>query len=103
MREPEKPSRSTMPTPAQENASPEPDIHKGTIEGDRLEDEQQANRNVPALDAEGLPNQLVSIAEERIGANVDDDEVANASETGQTSDAPRDEVAPLSDRRAGRS
>ena len=31
----------------------------------------------------------------RIGANVDDSEVANADETGRTTDAPRDEVRPL--------
>ena len=35
------------------------------------------------------------VTEVRIGANVDDSEVANAGETGQTTDAPRDEVRPL--------
>jgi len=73
----------------------DPDSHKGAIEGDRPTDEQQGNPNAPALDDEGLPNEPLAIAEDRIGANVDDSEVANAGETGQTSDAPRDEIAPL--------
>jgi hypothetical protein len=73
----------------------DPDIHKGAIEGNRAEDEQQANRNAPALDSEGLPADPVAIAEDRIGANVDDGEVANANERGQTTDAPRDEISTL--------
>jgi hypothetical protein len=71
------------------------DIHKGAIEGDRPDDEQQGNPNAPALDAEGLPASPIPIAEDRIGVNIDDGEVANANETGQTSDASRDEIAPL--------
>jgi hypothetical protein len=38
---------------------------------------------------------LTAIAEDRIGANVDDSEVANADETGRTTGASRDEVRPL--------
>ena len=78
----------------------DPDIHKGAIEGDRAEDEQQGNRNAPALDSEGLPANPVAIAEDRIGANVDDGEVANANERGQTTDAARDEVLTLRTKRA---
>ena len=74
------------------------DLHKGAIEGDRPDDEQQGNLNAPSLDSEGLPANAVPIAEDRIGANVDDGEVANAGETGQTTDAPRDEIAPLASR-----
>lgn len=73
----------------------DPDTHKGAIEGDRVGDEQQGNANVPALDRNGLPSKPIAIAEDRIGANVDDSEVANADETGGTTDAPRDEVRPL--------
>jgi 6-phosphogluconolactonase len=73
----------------------DPDIHKGTIQGDRLDDEQQGNANVPALDARGMPAKPIAIAEDRIGANIDDGEVANADETGRTTNAPRDEVRPL--------
>lgn len=39
-----------------------------------------------------------SVAGDRIGANVDDGEVANADEIGRTSEAPRDESAPLEER-----
>lgn len=81
--------------------STDPDRHKGAIEGDSPTDEQQSNRNAPALDSEGLPANPVAIAEDRIGANIDDVEVANADEGGQTSEASRDEIAPLdSDTRA---
>jgi hypothetical protein len=82
-----------------ENPSADPDTHKGAIEGDRPQDEQQGNRNAAALDAEGLPEDAVSIAEDRIGANVDDHEVANADERGQTTDASRDEIAPLTSKK----
>ena len=75
--------------------SVDPGLHKGAIEGDRPDDEQQGNANVPALDESGLPEKLTAIAEDRIGANVDDSEVANADETGQTTGASRDEVRPL--------
>jgi hypothetical protein len=71
------------------------DMHKGAIEGDRPGDEQQGNANVPALDRDGLPAKPTAIAEDRIGANVDDSEVSNADEAGRTTDAPRDEVQPL--------
>jgi len=73
----------------------DPDVHKGAIQGDRPDDEQQANRNVPALNSDGLPANPTAIAEDRIGANVDDSEVANANEVGRTTDTPRDEVRPL--------
>ena len=73
----------------------DPDLHKGAIQGDRPDDEQQGNPNVPALDESGLPAKATAIAEDRIGANVDDNEVANADETGRTTSASRDEVRPL--------
>lgn len=70
------------------------DVHKGAIEGDRPEDEQQGNRNVPALNAEGLPENATAIAEERIGANIDSD-ISNADERGCTNEESRDELKPL--------
>lgn len=51
---------------------PDPDAHVGAIEGDRPKDEQQGNRNVPALDEKGLPADHVKICEDVIGANVDE-------------------------------
>jgi hypothetical protein len=75
--------------------STDPDMHKGAVEGDRPNDEQQGNPNAPALDANGLPANPVAIAQDRIGANADDGAVANADEQGQTTDAPREEIKPL--------
>jgi hypothetical protein len=69
---------------------------KGVVEGVRPGERlHYSNRNAPAIDKQGLPSKPKAVAEDRIGANVDDSEVSNASETGQTSDAPRDEVKPL--------
>ncbi len=48
------------------------DIHKGAIEGDRPNDEQEGNPNAPALDENGLPNDPVKIAQDEIGANEDE-------------------------------
>jgi hypothetical protein len=49
--------------------------HLGAIEGDRPEDSpQEGNRNAPALDDEGMPNDPVAICEDAIGANVDKSE-----------------------------
>jgi hypothetical protein len=59
----------------QRPASPsdhDPDSHKGAIEGDRPGDEQQGNPNAPALDESGRPKDTVAIAEDVIGANVDE-------------------------------
>jgi hypothetical protein len=71
------------------------DRNKGAIEGDRPGDEQQGNPNVPALDGEGLPVNDRAIAEDRIGANIEDAEVSNADEAGRTTETPRDELDPL--------
>jgi hypothetical protein len=72
------------------------DAHKGALEGDRPGDQQQGNSNAEALNGDSLPADPKAIAEDRIGANADDGEVANADESGRTSDAPRDELKPLS-------
>lgn len=46
--------------------------HIGAVEGDRPTDRpNQGNRNAPALDENGLPNDPVAICEDVIGANVD--------------------------------
>ena len=51
----------------------DPDQNKGAVEGDRPTDKQQGNANADqALDAEGLPKDRVAIAEDVIGANVDE-------------------------------
>jgi hypothetical protein len=50
----------------------DPDIHKGAIEGDRPADEQQGNPNGDGIDKNGMPNDPVATAEDRIGANEDE-------------------------------
>jgi hypothetical protein len=46
----------------------------GAVEGDRATDPNQGNRNAPALDDEGMPNDPIAICEDSIGANVDGSE-----------------------------
>jgi hypothetical protein len=49
------------------------DQSKGAVEGDRPADKQQSNKNAPgALDSNGMPRNKVAIAEDVIGANVDE-------------------------------
>ena len=51
----------------------EPDQHEGAVEGDRPTDRpQQGNANAPGLDDQGLPNDKDKIAQDRIGANLDE-------------------------------
>ena len=52
----------------------DPDAQKGAVEGDRPTDIQHYNRNAPALDADGLPDNRIAIAEDVIGANEDESE-----------------------------
>jgi len=54
-----------------ERPHPDQDIHKGAIEGDRPADEQFGNENANALDEDGMPNDQVAIAQDKIGANND--------------------------------
>jgi hypothetical protein len=72
------------------NQQDDPDVHKGAIE-----DEPQSDADVSAPNSDGLPADPTATAEDRVGANVDDSEVANANEAGQTNDAPRGELQPL--------
>ena len=51
----------------------ESDEHIGAVEGDRASDDpNQGNPNAPGIDAEGLPNDPVGTAQDRIGANLDE-------------------------------
>ena len=58
-------------TPMATKHQDDPDIHKGAIEGDRPTDEQNANPHGDGVDAEGLPDDPVAIAEDVEGANAD--------------------------------
>ena len=58
-------------TPMATKQQDDPDIHKGAIEGDRPTDEQNANPHGDGVDAEGLPDDPIAIAEDVEGANSD--------------------------------
>jgi hypothetical protein len=49
-----------------------PDQHEGAVEGDRSSDLQQGNANAPGLDADGMPADETKIAEDVLGANLDE-------------------------------
>ena len=74
---------------------PDPAMHQGAVEGNGSNGEGSGNLNAPGIDADGLPNDEIATAEDRIGANIDDPEVANADERGATNGEPRDEVEGL--------
>ena len=49
------------------------DEHEGAVEGDKPQDRpQQGNENAQALDDQGLPCDRDKVAEDVIGANMDD-------------------------------
>ena len=49
--------------------------HMGAVEGDRPTDRpNQGNPNAPGVDDEGIPNNPVGTAEDRLGANLDEAE-----------------------------
>ena len=51
------------------------DEHLGAVEGDRPSDApNQGNPNGPGVDTEGLPNDPVGTAQDRIGALLDETE-----------------------------
>jgi hypothetical protein len=50
----------------------DPDLHKGAVEGDRPQDPQQGNPNGPGVNDQGLPNDPIASAEDKIGANEDE-------------------------------
>jgi hypothetical protein len=52
----------------------DPDSHKGAIEGDRPTDEQIGNPNGTGIDDQGMPDDPVATAEDKIGANEDETE-----------------------------
>jgi hypothetical protein len=52
----------------------DPDLQKGAQEGPPNDEHDHGNRNAPALNDEGLPNDEVAIAEDVLGANEDETE-----------------------------
>ena len=61
-----------MPTPPTNPKPTDQDGKKGAVEGDRPTDQQHYNPNGPALDENGLPDNRIAIAEDVVGANVDE-------------------------------
>lgn len=62
---------------SQEKKMPASDneAHMGAVEGDKPTDKpNQGNENAPGVDDQGLPNDPVATAEDRIGANLDESE-----------------------------
>ena len=49
----------------------DPDAHKGAIDGDRPNDEQQGNPHGDGVDENGLPDDPIAICEDVLGANAD--------------------------------
>jgi hypothetical protein len=56
------------------SSHPDPDEHKGAIEGDRPTDEQHGNPHGNGLGENGLPNDPVATAEDALGATLDETE-----------------------------
>jgi len=49
------------------------DEHEGAVEGDKPQDPtQQGNENAQALDDQGMPEDCDKVAEDVIGANIDE-------------------------------
>jgi len=49
------------------------DEHEGAVEGDKPQDRpQQGNENAQALDDEGMPEDCNKVAEDVIGATIDE-------------------------------
>jgi hypothetical protein len=47
------------------------DVHKGAIEGDRPTDEQMGNPSGNGVDENGMPDDPIATAQDKIGANED--------------------------------
>jgi len=61
-----------MPLPMTRKQQDDPDKHKGAIQGDRPGDEQEGNPHGDGVDAQGLPDDPVATAQDKIGANEDE-------------------------------
>ena len=64
-----------MTAPKTPNPAHHEDEHLGAVEGDKPSDTpNQGNPNGSGIDKDGMPNDPVSTAEDRIGANLDETE-----------------------------
>ena len=58
-------------TPMSNKQQDDQDVHKGAIEGDKPADEQQGNPQGDGVDSDGLPDDPVATAQDRVGAEND--------------------------------
>lgn len=59
-------------TPMANRQQDDPAAHKGAIEGDRPNDEQQGNPAGDGIDSQGMPDDPIASAQDREGANADE-------------------------------
>jgi hypothetical protein len=59
-------------TPMATNKEDDQDSHKGAVEGDKPSDKQTGNPAGSGVDKNGLPNNPVATAQDKIGANEDE-------------------------------
>ena len=67
-----KPNDGSIVTPMATPQHDDPDAHKGAVEGEKPSDEQAGNPAGPGVDKNGLPNDPVATAQDKIGANEDE-------------------------------
>jgi hypothetical protein len=60
---------TTMPTKPQDD---DQDAHKGAVEGDKPSDKPIGNPAGSGIDKQGLPNNPIATAQDRVGANEDE-------------------------------
>ena len=58
--------------PTDSTQNNDPDIHKGAVESDKPSEETNVDRRPKGVDANGVPNDPVATAQDRIGANEDE-------------------------------
>ena len=59
-------------TPPTTNSDDDQDFHKGAVEGDRPDDKQNSNPHGDGIGSDGLPDDPIAQAEDKIGANNDE-------------------------------
>ena len=50
----------------------DPDTHKGATEGNTPDDEQEGNPAGTGIDTNGMPNDPIATAQDKVGANEDE-------------------------------
>jgi hypothetical protein len=61
-------------TPMEKRQLDDPDVHKGAVESDRPSEETNVDDRPAGIDANGMPNDPVATAQDRVGAHNDNSE-----------------------------